>query len=167
MASPKGTDIFISYQWASQKFALRLKEFLTKNDLNVWMDLTGLSAGDVIAGKLAVAISDATVFLACITKKYSESTMCCNEIHYAIEEKKYIIPVMLERLQLRDLSNGIGLLIAKNLRINAFKEDISTDIWNGPLGTQLLNAIFEKPQQHSLTSESGPKENPIPSRLKM
>jgi len=75
-------------------------------------------------------------------KKYIESEICNDEIHYAKNAKKTIIPLMFERLNEHDLK-GIGLIITKLLRINVYKDPNEAHSWSGEISEQLIKAITE------------------------
>ena len=134
-------DLFISYQWDNQQDVIKLKEFLKRNNFQVWMDIAGLSAGDTLTEKLSQAILNSKIIICCITKKYAESTMCRKEIHFAINEKKPIIPLMFEYVKMSELDGGVGFLISDILRINLFKDKNVLTNWLGPLSEELLSAV--------------------------
>ena len=106
------------------------------------MDINQLAGGTTLTEKIAEAILNADIFVCCITKKYIESEICNDEIHYAKNAKKTIIPLMFERLNEHDLK-GIGLIITKLLRINVYKDPNEAHSWSGEISEQLIKAITE------------------------
>ncbi|KXZ56698.1 hypothetical protein GPECTOR_1g629 [Gonium pectorale] len=85
-----GGHIMISYEWGSQQKALMIKEALEARGLLTWMDGSTLEA-------MALAVEGAVAVLLCISKRYKESQACRAEAEYAYQQRKRIVPVMMER----------------------------------------------------------------------
>ncbi|CAF0710218.1 unnamed protein product [Brachionus calyciflorus] len=113
-------DIFLSYQWDIQEKVKELHNKLSSLGLNVWMDIHKMAGGNLFS-EIVNGIQNSRVFVCCITKKYSESKNCENELCFAYDTNKKIIVIMFERVTLSDLK-GVGLILARLLRINAYDD---------------------------------------------
>ncbi|KAG2442907.1 hypothetical protein HXX76_002983 [Chlamydomonas incerta] len=87
--------IMISYEWGSQQKALLIKEALERRGLVTWMDIEKMSGSTLEA--MALAVEGAAAVLLCISKRYKESQACRAEAEYAYQQRKRIIPIMMER----------------------------------------------------------------------
>ncbi|RNA33955.1 hypothetical protein BpHYR1_035138 [Brachionus plicatilis] len=114
-------DIFLSYQWEIQDKVKELCRQLTLSGLKVWMDIYQLAGGNLHT-EIVNGISNSKIFVCCITKKYSESKNCENELCFAYDSNQKIIAIMFEKVTLGDLM-GVGLMLARLLRINAFDDE--------------------------------------------
>ncbi|CAF0857568.1 unnamed protein product [Brachionus calyciflorus] len=103
-------DIFISYNSEIKDKVIKLYRQLTqKHKFTVWMDQYEIGSSR-LSDELSHAILNSKIFLCCITKKYSESENCKDEICYAKIFKKNMIVLMFERLTITDLG-GVGFII--------------------------------------------------------
>jgi len=59
---------------------------------SVWIDHESMYAG--IADKMACAVENCRVFVACVSQAYADSRPCKDEFEYAVKKKKSIIPVI-------------------------------------------------------------------------
>ena len=139
-------DVFISYNWGNAELVHKLCDRLEKEEnLKLWVDRNKMQPGDDIYSEMEKGIRQSNVIVAFITKKYCESANCQLEIKFANQQKgSKCLYVMLEKgLEKEDL-NGIGLLIAANYRINAYKEDGCLTNWSEDLYRTLVTAIQAK-----------------------
>lgn len=60
-----------------------------------WMDVDKMSGSTLEA--MAKAVEDSAVVLVCISKMYKESQACRTEAEYAFQQRKKIIPLVMER----------------------------------------------------------------------
>ena len=133
-------DIFISYNWDVKEKVKKLYKELTQNqNLKVWMDDYEIGPNRLVE-ELSYAISNSTIFLCCITKKYSESENCKDEIDYAKNLKKNIIVLMFERIPIAELG-GVGFIIGPKVRFNCYKEPQIFDNWSGDLFNSIIEAV--------------------------
>ncbi|XP_077985115.1 uncharacterized protein LOC144439756 [Glandiceps talaboti] len=86
--------VMISYQWDVQKLMLKLKQQLEKNGYRVWMDLDQMGGSTLQA--MADAVENAAVVLVCVSQKYKDSPNCRVEGEYAFQQRKKIVPLMVE-----------------------------------------------------------------------
>jgi len=89
-------DIFLSYNWDHKPFVEKLYNKLC-NELNfkVWLDDKELDHTP-LSKQLADGINKSQVFMCCITKKYSESRNCREELLFAFSKNKPPIILMFE-----------------------------------------------------------------------
>ncbi|XP_041466411.1 uncharacterized protein LOC121416945 [Lytechinus variegatus] len=90
--------IMISYRWEqpSKSVMSEIKNQLKSKGYNVWMDEDKMS-GDIIE-KMANAVENSYLILACITEGYQESKNCRTEATYAYDCNKRIVPVKVNEL---------------------------------------------------------------------
>lgn len=65
---------------------------------------------------MARAVEDSAVVLVCVSKKYKESQACRTEAEYAFQQRKKIIPVLME--QGYKASGWLGALMGTRLYFN-------------------------------------------------
>ena len=93
--SEPSAQIMISYQWDSQKEAIRIKEALDKQGYTVWMDIDKMSGN--IYKKMSEAVETSDLIIVCMSDKYEMSENCNRELQYAQDLRKKIIPIKLEK----------------------------------------------------------------------
>lgn len=117
--------IFFSYSRADgSEFALKLALDLKKEGFNVWIDQEDIRAGSEWDLEIEKALETCDCLLFIETEKSVTSNNVLDEVYYALEEKKKVIPVILvdsktpfrlQRLQHIDFSknynSGLRLLI--------------------------------------------------------
>ena len=141
MSSSGNYELFLSHQWDSKKEVELLYKFLTEeNGFRVWKDKNSLQSGDNLSDQIADAISNAKLFVCCITRAYAQSPMCNNEINFAIALKKPIIPLMFEKVSIAELK-GVGFLISSLLRVNLYEDPNIFSKWEGDVATEIVKTI--------------------------
>ena len=86
--------IMMSYQWDSQPQVIRIKEALECDGFDVWMDLDDMRGN--IYQKMAEGVQNAGVIIVCMSSKYEKSVNCNRELQYSQDQRKQIIPIMIE-----------------------------------------------------------------------
>jgi len=86
--------IMLSYEWSSQQSVLLVKNELSKAGYRTWMDVDRMSGSTLEA--MATAVEQSAVVVVCVSKKYKESQACRTEAEYAFQQKKRIIPLLME-----------------------------------------------------------------------
>lgn len=132
-------DIFLSYQWDIQERVKELQNQLVQLGFSVWMDIFQMAGGNLHT-EIVNGINNSKIFVCCITKKYSESKNCENELCFAYDSNKKIIAIMFEKVTLGELM-GVGLILARLLRINAFEEKEFPFNVESERFTELLTAL--------------------------
>eukprot|EP00004_Rigifila_ramosa_P007153 TRINITY_DN1806_c0_g2_i5.p1 TRINITY_DN1806_c0_g2~~TRINITY_DN1806_c0_g2_i5.p1 ORF type:complete len:1631 (+),score=363.83 TRINITY_DN1806_c0_g2_i5:31-4893(+) len=89
--------IMISYNWAQQNIALKLKALLEAAGYVVWMDVDRMAGN--IDDAMAEAVEGADAVIVCLSAKYKASLNCKKEFQHAQQLKKPIIPVRVEAVK--------------------------------------------------------------------
>jgi len=130
--------IFISYSRQNSNFAHQLTTDLSKAGANVWFDQISIQTGEPWDSSIDKALDEADAVLLILSKASVSSENVLDEISFALEENKKIIPVLLERC---DIPFRIK-------RLNYF--NLSKDIGTGM--KLLLNALNLNPSDDSKES---------------
>ncbi|MGE0130264.1 MAG: SUMF1/EgtB/PvdO family nonheme iron enzyme [Blastocatellales bacterium] len=99
-ATPRPT-VFVSYAHQDADFASRLIADLDAAGHACWIDTNSIKGGDEWIGAIAEGISESYAFVVIVTQKALESRWVRDEILWARNEDKPIIPLILENV-LRD-----------------------------------------------------------------
>jgi hypothetical protein len=89
-------DVFISYSRKDLDFAKSLQDSLQRKDLDVWVDIEGLYAGEEFWPEVTSAIDRSTVFVFIMTGNSLTSEYCEKEIAHAVASQKRLVPVCRE-----------------------------------------------------------------------
>ena len=107
-------SIFISYSRSDHDFVTSLVSKIKKAGIKVWWDKSSIEAGERWDNSIGSGLADSQTVLLILSKTSVNSENVMDEISYAIDEKKKIVPVLIEdceipfrirRLQFIDLSN--------------------------------------------------------------
>src|SRR5438477_4962223 len=93
-------DIFISYSNHDKDKTLKLSQRLREAGFSVWIDETNISAATQWSSEIVRAIEECKVFLILLSAHSFGSHNVIKELSLASEEKKHIIPVELETVEL-------------------------------------------------------------------
>jgi WD40 repeat protein len=91
---PGMADVFISYSRRDGSFVRRLASSIEGQGKQVWIDTEGIEDAEVFPEAIRRAIERSDAFLFVITPAAVESAYCENEVEYASELKKRIVPVL-------------------------------------------------------------------------
>jgi len=94
--APENKDIFISYSHKDKTFVKNLAENLAKDKNRVWWDYDALKGGDDWQKEIEKGIVQSKTFLVVLTPDAMESEWVANEIAYAQNKGKRIIPLRLK-----------------------------------------------------------------------
>ena len=89
-----GPTAFISYSREDSEFVLRMAQDLKAAGASVWMDQLDIQPGQRWARALQDAIANAPRFLVILSPHSVSSTNVEDEVAFALEERKMIIPVL-------------------------------------------------------------------------
>ena len=89
-------DVFVSYSRRDEEFVRRLVESISARGKDVWLDTEGIPDGEVFPEAIKRAIEQSDTFLFVITSNAVRSAYCENEVEYAREMQKRILPVSRE-----------------------------------------------------------------------
>jgi hypothetical protein len=105
--------IFFSYSRDDSEFVLTLAKNLRQSGANIWLDQMDIKPGTRWDKSVETALENSTTLLVILSKKSVESTNVMDEVSFALEENKTVVPVLLEecdipfrlrRLQFADFS---------------------------------------------------------------
>jgi Mg-chelatase subunit ChlD len=87
---------FISYPRKNAEFALRLARELKSAGFDIWFDQLDIPAGARWDDEVQKALADCGIFMVILTPEAIESENVKDEIGYAIDSRKRILPVLLK-----------------------------------------------------------------------
>jgi len=89
--------IFISYSHLDEEFALRLASDLRSRSINFWIAKFDIRVSDDFNKAIQNALNTCTGFLIVLSPNAVASEIVNAEINYALQEKKKIFPVLLDK----------------------------------------------------------------------
>ena len=90
-------DVFVSYSRRDAEFVRRLTDAISEREgRDVWLDTDGIADGEVFPEAIKRAIEQSNTFLFVITPNAVNSAYCENEVEYARQMHKRILPVLRE-----------------------------------------------------------------------
>ena len=89
-------DLFVSYSRRDGEFVGRLVESISARGKEVWLDTEGIADGEVFPEAIKRAIEQSDAFVFVITPEAVRSAYCENEVAYARQMQKRILPVLRE-----------------------------------------------------------------------
>jgi WD40 repeat protein len=89
-------DVFIAYSRRDSEFVTRLAGSVAEHGKEVWMDTDGIADAEVFPEAIKRAIEGSDAFLFVITPSSARSSFCADEVAYARELSKRIVPVLRE-----------------------------------------------------------------------
>eukprot|EP01047_Picozoa_sp_COSAG01_P013145 COSAG01_NODE_610_length_14860_cov_222.563647_4_plen_1950_part_00 len=130
--------VMLSYNWDHQDVVKRVNLALKARDYTVWIDVEKMQGSTVEA--MAAAVEEAAVVCYGISNAYKESVNCRLEAQYAFQQKKDMVPLMLEEGY---SPNGwLGMLLGVRL-------------WYGFYGSVLVSAQTFESKVEELCRELG------------
>lgn len=109
---------FFSYCHKDSARVYPLIEGLTELGYRIWFD-EGIGIGDEWPEVIARKLEECTLFLVAMTPDYCHSHNCKNEMTYQVEDRKPMLPLMLENFP---LSGGIKLQLATSQYLRLFEQ---------------------------------------------
>ncbi len=131
------SKIFISYARTDGEFALNLGKELRAAGADIWLDSLDIGPGERWDDTIEEALTACESFLIVLSPASVESDNVKDELSFALEEKKQIIPVLYQNCQ-------------PPFRIRRIQYSDFTSDYNKGL-EQLLNALDSKQPQKPLT----------------
>ena len=100
-------DVFISYSRRDSAFVQRLSAELEAREKDVWLDVDGVRDAEVFPAALRRAIEGSDAFVFVISPDSVRSEFCEQEVAYAVELKKRIVPVALREVAAEEMPDEI------------------------------------------------------------
>ena len=144
MASEKQNLIFISYSRNNKDFALELANELRASGFNIWFDLLDIPTGSRWDDEIERALEQCEIFMVILTPSSITSDNVKDEIGYAIDSNKRILPILLKDANVP-------------LRLRRFQYVDFTDIsYNEGIdrAKELLRKLINEPAKSILKSDS-------------
>lgn len=173
--------IFFSYSRDNSEFVIELAKELREAGATIWLDQLDIKPGTRWDRSIEQALKSSNTLLIILSKSSVESHNVMDEVSYALEENRIVVPVLLEecdipfrlrRLQYADFTGdhdtGIKTLIkALNLEKDVASKlvDIAAEVESTKKQTQPapVKAKEEKKPQPSADPISAPLEVPKPT----
>ena len=118
------TKIFISYSSSNARLVLDISARIRHDGFDVWMDKDGVQPGEAWDTAVQNAINDCIIFIVVLSRQSVKSEVVLNELAYAVDRSKTIVPIRLEscdlplavlRIKYIDLSEDLDAGIQKLL----------------------------------------------------
>jgi TIR domain-containing protein len=87
-------DVFVSYSRRDSEFVSHLADSIQGQGKEVWVDTEGIADAEVFPEAIKRAIEQSDAFLFVITPSAVQSAYCENEVEYAHDLQKRIVPVL-------------------------------------------------------------------------
>jgi hypothetical protein len=97
MATEKQRLIFLSYSRTNRGFALELAKELKASGFLIWFDQLDIPTGARWDDEIEKALTDCEIFMVILTPQSIASHNVKDEIGYAIDSNKRILPILLEQ----------------------------------------------------------------------
>jgi hypothetical protein len=88
--------IFFSYSREDSEFALTLAKNLRKAGANIWLDQLDIKPGTRWDKSVETALVESNTLLIVLSESSVKSTNVMDEVSFALDEKKIVVPVLLE-----------------------------------------------------------------------
>lgn len=170
MVNENQRKTFISYSRVNTEFALKLAKELRVEGFSIWFDQLDIPAGSRWDREVEKALKECEIFMIIMTPAAIASENVLDEIGYAIDHGKKILPILLEmcdvplrlrRFQYVDFTNkGFkdGYLSAKELLQNfgvipaALRGEQSDPVQPAPAQPQTKPSVLPAPVQQKTVS---------------
>jgi hypothetical protein len=100
MTTNKQRSTFISYSRVNKDFALKLARELKSEGFPIWLDQLDIPAGARWDDEIENALRECGIFMAILTPASIASENAKDEIGYAIDHGKRILPILLEECEI-------------------------------------------------------------------
>jgi hypothetical protein len=133
----KTYDIFFSYEQQIEKKITKLYEIMKqKFEINIFFNLKTNKDNQINDS----SINDSKIVVCCVTKAYTVSKKCQNEIAIAYTNDKPIIVLMFEKLNNQDI-NTIAFALSNISKFNLYDDVKIFDTWDGSLFEHITRSI--------------------------
>ena len=115
--------VMLSYNWGHQTTIKRINLMLKERGYTVWIDIEKMKGSTVEA--MADAVDNSAVVCYGISKAYKESANCRLEAQYAFQQKKDMVPLMMQK---GHQPNGwLGMLLGARLWYGFYDSVLETE----------------------------------------
>jgi TIR domain len=158
--------IFFSYSRDNSEFVLDLAKKLRAAGRNVWLDQLDIETGERWDRSIEKALEKADVLLVVLSKTSVDSNNVMDEVSFALEEGKRVLPVLYEdcdipfrlrRLQFADFTTDVDSGMETLFRALDMDDDSTDEVKTSPTST--ARATNEKSVREKDTTVSKPSES--------
>lgn len=105
------SDVFISYRRKDVEFVKQLAQAFSAQGREVWVDWEDIPPGVAdFSREIQSGIEKANTFVAVLSPDFLDSEYCLNELHYAADLNKRIIPIVHRSIDGRSIPPSIQLI---------------------------------------------------------
>jgi uncharacterized protein with NAD-binding domain and iron-sulfur cluster len=133
--------LFVSYSHSNKEIVHRVADELIKLNYKIWID-RDLTEGHMLFADIQNGIEISHLIICFISKTYCDSQNCMNEITLAYNQKKKILPIMLDDY-FKVEKKGIKFMISQINSFYAFKQPDTFSPWNNNHFEKLKGTIFQ------------------------
>ncbi len=102
--------VFVSYARANGEKIAPLVEAMQEAGTRVWMDIEDIRLGTEWIHEIQAGITNARAFLALLSPEYLDSSACLDELRFACESGKAIVPIVLGDIRGQDVPMPLAAL---------------------------------------------------------
>jgi hypothetical protein len=148
--TPTGPYVFVCYAHDEREIVLEQIDWLRSQGFEVWFD-EAIEAGSRWSEDLARAVDGCAAFLYFLSPKSTCSRYCLDEVHFALECSRPIVPVEITPVT---LTPGLKLSIGGTHRI--FMHRMPIREFRLKLASGLRAAMQGEPAAHPIESRAAP-----------
>ncbi|CAF1533191.1 unnamed protein product [Adineta ricciae] len=119
ISSQNTFDIMISYSHKDKSLCKQIYDELTRRNYRVWIDFDQMHGN--VMDAMAQAIDRSRTIIICMSEEYRKSNFCRAEAHYAFQQQRHIVPVLLQKHYKPD--GWLLFLIGQLLYVNFTKHE--------------------------------------------
>ncbi|CAF1533166.1 unnamed protein product [Adineta ricciae] len=124
ISSQNTFDIMISYSHKDTSLCKQIYDELTRRNYRVWIDFDQMHGN--VMDAMAQAIDRSRTIIICMSEEYRKSNFCRAEAHYAFQQQRHIVPVLLQKHYKPD--GWLLFLIGQLLYVNFTKYEFDQAI---------------------------------------
>ncbi|MFZ4667490.1 MAG: toll/interleukin-1 receptor domain-containing protein, partial [Prochlorotrichaceae cyanobacterium] len=136
------TQVFLSYADSDRSVATEIRQRLMREGLTVWMNTTDIATGVDFETAINRGIEEADNVVYCLSPASLESMYCQQEIDYALQLNKRIIPILVTPVEPNQVPDALKLLQYIDLTDNTVEADRLAD------ESQLLRTLYDNALYH-------------------
>ncbi|CAF1282392.1 unnamed protein product, partial [Adineta ricciae] len=95
ISSQNAFDIMISYSHKDKPLCKQIYDELTRRNYRVWIDFDQMHGN--VMDAMAEAIDRSRSIIICMSEEYRKSNFCRAEAHYAFQQQRHIVPVLMQK----------------------------------------------------------------------
>ena len=103
MSNEKKYDVFLSYSFQDRKWVEQFVSALHESGLSVWFDVANIALGERWEDHIQRALRESTTLVVILSPNSIKSPWTFFELGAAVADKKRIIPVLTQEMDLDDI----------------------------------------------------------------